>query len=207
MILAFHSIFTAYGFWLPNEPRGSWSDFVAAWELRKFGPATKVTTRRSIASKPYDRTLKKRMQSDLKHPPVKFTGEQAREIVPGFANAPYVLHACAVLPEHIHLVIAHTPRKIRTVVGHLKSEATRKLRDRRWFSDHTPWADHGWNVYLDNISDVRRAVRSAKAKASSAGTALCRSIPPPPEARINPGRHAFHLAAGLAPRTRRKWRG
>jgi hypothetical protein len=30
MIIAFHSIFTAYGFWLPKEPRGSRSDFVAA---------------------------------------------------------------------------------------------------------------------------------------------------------------------------------
>jgi hypothetical protein len=62
MILAFHSIFTAYGFWLPNEPRGSWSDFVGSWELRRFGPATKVTTRRSIAEKPYDRKLKAEMQ-------------------------------------------------------------------------------------------------------------------------------------------------
>lgn len=31
MILAFHSIISAYGFWLPNEPRGSWYDFVYSW--------------------------------------------------------------------------------------------------------------------------------------------------------------------------------
>ena len=46
-VLAAHVIFTAYGFWLPNDPRGSWSDFVASWELLKFGRATKVTTRAS----------------------------------------------------------------------------------------------------------------------------------------------------------------
>lgn len=159
MILAFHSIFTAYGFWLPNEPRGSWSDFVAAWELRKFGPATKVTTRRSIAAKPYDRRLKLQMQAALKHPPVNFTGEQAREIVGGFRNAPYKLHACAVLPDHVHLVIAHTVRDIRKVVGHLKSEATRALRACSWYADRTPWAEHGWNVYLDSVDDVHRAIR------------------------------------------------
>jgi hypothetical protein len=28
MILGYHVIFGAYGFWLPNDPRGSWSDFV-----------------------------------------------------------------------------------------------------------------------------------------------------------------------------------
>src|SRR5438034_5148372 len=33
MVLASHGIFTAYGFWLPNDPRGSWSDFVRSWEL------------------------------------------------------------------------------------------------------------------------------------------------------------------------------
>src|SRR5437899_6098149 len=53
MVLASHVIFTTYGFWLPNDPRGSWSDFVAAWELfRAGGPATKTTTRRSVAGAP-----------------------------------------------------------------------------------------------------------------------------------------------------------
>jgi REP element-mobilizing transposase RayT len=158
MIIAFHSILTAYGFWLPNEPRGSWSDFVASWELRKFGPATKVTTRRSIAAKPFDRALKAQMQSALQHEPVHFTGEQSRLIGQAFANAPYTIHACAVLPEHVHLVIAHTPRRIRTVVGHLKSEATRLLREHGFFPEHTPWADHGWNVFLDAVKDVKRAI-------------------------------------------------
>jgi hypothetical protein len=44
MILASHVIFSTYGFWLPNDPRGSWSDFVGAWELFRFGPATKTDT-------------------------------------------------------------------------------------------------------------------------------------------------------------------
>ena len=83
MILSFHSIISAYGFWLPNEPRGSWSDFVYSWELARFGPATKVNTRRSVAARPYDRQLKSEMQAALKYPPVHFTGEQAVTIVQG----------------------------------------------------------------------------------------------------------------------------
>ena len=47
MIRASHVIFSAYGFWLPNDPRGSWSDFVGSWELQRFGPATKVNVRHS----------------------------------------------------------------------------------------------------------------------------------------------------------------
>lgn len=56
MILASHVIFGTYGFWLPNDPRGSWSDFVGSWELARFGRATKVTTRRSLAREPHDVT-------------------------------------------------------------------------------------------------------------------------------------------------------
>ncbi len=45
MILAARLIFSAYGFWLPNDPRGSWSDFVRPWELLRFDRATKVGER------------------------------------------------------------------------------------------------------------------------------------------------------------------
>ena len=46
MVIAYHLILSAYGFWLPNDERGSWSDFVRSYELYAFGPATKADTRR-----------------------------------------------------------------------------------------------------------------------------------------------------------------
>ena len=48
MVIACHCIFGTYGFWLPNDPRGSGSDFVASWELFRYGPATKTRGRRSV---------------------------------------------------------------------------------------------------------------------------------------------------------------
>ncbi len=48
MIHAYHAIFGAYGFWLPNDPRGSWSDFVGAWELLRFGKSTRSFERRIL---------------------------------------------------------------------------------------------------------------------------------------------------------------
>ena len=33
LVIAYHLIYTTYGFWLPNDPRGSWSDFVRCWGL------------------------------------------------------------------------------------------------------------------------------------------------------------------------------
>ena len=52
MIIGYHSIFGMYGFWLPNDPRGSGSDYVASWELFRHGAATKVASRRSVAHLP-----------------------------------------------------------------------------------------------------------------------------------------------------------
>jgi hypothetical protein len=78
MILAYHVVFSTYGFWLPNDPRGSWSDFVAAWELFRYGPATKTDERRSVAAKPHDHRVRMEAKSALKYPPVEFNGEQAR---------------------------------------------------------------------------------------------------------------------------------
>jgi REP element-mobilizing transposase RayT len=164
MIYAFHSIFSMYGFWMPNDPRGSGSDYVAQWDLFRFGPATPVKTCRSVATKRHDRTIRLAAKNSLKYPPVQVTGLQARTIVEGFAlaitAADYRIHACSVLPEHVHLVIGWHPRRIRQIVGHLKAKATTQLKRAQLWpdSDRSLWGEHGWNVYLDSHEAVRRAI-------------------------------------------------
>jgi REP element-mobilizing transposase RayT len=175
MILAFHSIFSMYGFWMPNDPRGSGSDYVAVWELFRYGRATKVQTRHSVAAKRHDHGKRLAAKQALRHSPVEITGVQAVAVVEGFRQAceegGYRIHACAVLPEHFHLVIGQHQRKIRTIVGHLKSDATRRLKEvELWnFGDRTMWGAHGWNVYLDNIPAVKRAIRYVEANPEKEG--------------------------------------
>jgi REP element-mobilizing transposase RayT len=134
MILAYHSIFSMYGFWLPNDPRGSGSDYIASWELFRYGRAMKVTSRRSVAGLPHDRAARLAAKQVLRYPPVTITGEQAVAVVAGFRRAceeaGYRIHACAVLPEHVHLVVGVHARDIRTIIGHMKSRATRALKER-----------------------------------------------------------------------------
>src|SRR2546423_3047766 len=108
-VIAYHLIMTAYGFWLANDPRGSWSDFVRAWELREFGPATRTQQRRSLARDPHNRRLRLEAKKHLSHEPVEFTGLQARAVARGFehyvARSGCIVHACAILPCHAHLVV------------------------------------------------------------------------------------------------------
>ncbi|HUU92875.1 MAG TPA: hypothetical protein VM238_16915 [Phycisphaerae bacterium] len=172
MVLGTHLILTAYGFWLPNDPRGSWSDFVGSWELACFGRATRVHTRRSLAARPHDRALRLAAKRALKYPPVRFTGRQARAIGRGFASyvakAGAMVRACSILPEHAHLVIARHRLGADRFANQLKGAATRRLMLEglhpmvgcRAPSGKVlaPWARGEWAVFLNTPAQVRRAI-------------------------------------------------
>lgn len=172
MVFAYHIIFTTHGFWLPNDPRGSWSHFVASWELLWYGAATKTSDPRSQARRRHDRALRAVQKTAMKYPPVVFNGEQARCVAEGIGRAVheagYVVHACSVMPDHVHLVIARHPRRVKQIVGHLKARATQVLNaqglnplgeyrvpDGRVPS---PWVEGCWTVFLDSHADVLRAI-------------------------------------------------
>src|SRR6476619_5739410 len=88
MVHWYHAIFTAYGFWLPNDPRGSWSTFVGSWELFKFGGgATKTAERRSLARDPHDAQFRREAKQQLKYPPVRFNESQRDAIAVGIGRA------------------------------------------------------------------------------------------------------------------------
>jgi REP element-mobilizing transposase RayT len=173
VIIAAHVIITTYGFWLPNDPRGSWSDFVASWEILKFGTATKVTTRRSVAHVRHDQSLRRAAKQALRFPPVRFTGGQALAVGQGFARAiaegKYVVNACSILPDHVHLVIARHARLFERITSHLKSNATRRLREdgldplaRFAGADGTlptPWAGGLWKVFIDDGKHWSAAIK------------------------------------------------
>ena len=165
MIIAHHVIFGAYGFWLPNDPRGSGSDFVFSERLRQFGPATKVSTTHSLARNSHDVRQRLAAKNALKFPPVRFTGIQALTVSKGFrqvvTDTQLQIYACAIMPDHVHLVFANHKRKAEALVNQLKSCATKRLTAEGLHplhGKHSPWARHFWNVFLDSDDDVRRAI-------------------------------------------------
>src|SRR5882757_5451494 len=131
MVLGSHVIFGAYGFWLPNDPRGSWSDFVGAWELFRYGRATKTCERRSLASQTHDVAARLAAKKALKRPAVQFSGIPARAVGSGFADyscrSGLEVLACAILPDHVHWVLARHRLNAGQLVIQLKSAATRHL--------------------------------------------------------------------------------
>src|SRR5690349_5419476 len=115
MIHAYHVIWGAYGFWLPNDPRGSWSDFVASWELARFGKASQSAERFKVEAEEWAK-WRKGAQAALKYPVVEFTGVQAQAIGTGFATAvkksKLTIWACSILPQHVHIVLSRHTYKV-----------------------------------------------------------------------------------------------
>lgn len=174
MIRAYHLILSCYGFWLPNDPRGSWSEEVRRYELLRFGPATKVNTRRSIAGIKHDYVLRNAAKAALKYPPVAFNGRQARAVARGFSDVcntnKYQVHACVLMPDHTHLVIARHPiHSIEQIARRLKAKGTQHLNQEELGFDRTPWAKGQWKVFLNTHRDVRRAVRYVERNPVKAG--------------------------------------
>ena len=174
MVRAYHVIFSTYGFWLPNDPRGSGSDCVAATHLQRFGPAVNVQTKQSVAHRPHDCAVRKAAKEQLKYPPVIFDRVQARAVARGFAQVlqeyDYPVYACTILPQHVHLVIGRHARAIERIVAHLKRGATLKLfeEDRHPLMHYrgprgavpSPWSKRtGWTVYLNDEQTVRHRIQ------------------------------------------------
>lgn len=173
MVLGFHVIVSTYGFWLPNDPRGSWSDWIRNWELLRFGGATKVDTRRSIAGVPHDASMRTMAKRTLAYPEVYFSGEQAQAVGFGFrdvvAETDYQIFACSIMSQHVHLVIGPNSRSIARIVGHLKGRATQKLNDlnlhplaRYRQADRTvpsPWGPNSWKVFIFTEQHLRDAIQ------------------------------------------------
>jgi REP element-mobilizing transposase RayT len=182
MIYAAHVIMTAYGFWLPNDQRGSYSDFIRAFDLLKYGDATKTNETRSVASNPHNSALRAAAKKDLMYPPVIFTRHQAAAISYGFADViartMCVIYACAIMPDHVHLVIGRHRYDIQQLVNLLKGGATTRLRKHgldpfaglaQARSVPSPWAHNCWKVWLDSHEDVERSIMYTNDNPTKAG--------------------------------------
>jgi REP element-mobilizing transposase RayT len=173
MLLGFRVIFSTYGFWLPNDPRGSWSDWIRNWELLRYGGATKVDTRESVAGVQHDVALRKRAKEALAYPEVFLTGIQAQAVGGGFRTAvdeaDYSILACSILPQHDHLVIGPHSRDINRIIGHLKSRATQHLNRQELHplaayrqsdgATPSPWCRNCWKVFVFSQRHLRDAIR------------------------------------------------
>jgi REP element-mobilizing transposase RayT len=173
MVRAYHSTFTTYGFWLSNDSRGSWSDFVRSFELYVTGAATKTNETKSLAHRSLDWDQRNRARAALKYPVVRFNRAQIECVARGFARAVeescYVILACAILWDHVHMIVErHPDRTIEKIIGHLKTRVTQQLTAEglnpmtRFVEPDgrcpSVWVQHGWNLFLNTDEEIARSI-------------------------------------------------
>ena len=167
MILAYHGIFTTYGTWLPNDPRGSFSTEMYNAELQALG-AIQYGRQAVQPARPTLRKFWTAAAPRLSRPPF-FLNEQSR---PSAAEAfgdvvarlSLQVPACAIMNDHMHILIMRSKYTIEYLVNQLKGSATAKLG-----LTQTPWARGRWKVFIDNDDALQAAIAYVQANPVHAG--------------------------------------
>jgi len=166
MIIAYHAIFTTYGAWLPNDPRGSYSKEIYNDQLRLLG---EIKYGRQIPP-PKKELLKFYSEAvPVLDKPAFFINDRTRPIVAaGFGIVIRRLNieipACAIMNDHIHILVLRSRYRIEYVVNQLKGAATQALKLKQ-----SPWTRGCWKVFIDDAEAFETAIKYINANPAGIG--------------------------------------
>jgi REP element-mobilizing transposase RayT len=126
IVIGYHLIWTAYGWWLPNDPRGSGSTDVCTDVLARLGEIhygrKKIQPAGRVVREFYEKAAKL-----LKHQLLKFDEAARQEIGNAFAQViqeqRYSCYGCVVMPDHVHILIRKHKHQPEQMIESLKEGA------------------------------------------------------------------------------------
>ena len=160
IVIAYHLVWTAYGWWLPNDPRGSMSSFVASDALADLGELhygrRRIQPAGRVVSAFYARAADR-----LSHSVMTFNDGEIAVIAAAFAAVVaefrYTCYAAAIMPDHIHLIVRKHRDSAEQMTDNFQRLSRFALVDHdRVGTDHPTWGGPGWKVFLDEPDDVWR---------------------------------------------------
>jgi REP element-mobilizing transposase RayT len=163
IVIAYHLIWTAYGWWLPNDPRGSTSRFIAFDPIIELGELHYGRKRLQPASADI-RDFYERAKEALTHELLVFDNSAIASIADAFSDViqheRYTCYACAIMPDHVHLVIRKHKHHAEQMIANLQEESRSRLRTQKLRTlEHPVWGGPGWKVFLDHPDEIRRTIR------------------------------------------------
>jgi REP element-mobilizing transposase RayT len=173
IVIAYHLVWTAYGTWLPNDPRGSGSRDVASPELAEFGEIH--FGRKKIQPRFHEvRDFYERAEPLLKFDVIRFDQRQIELIAAAFSEAiaerSHTCYACAILPDHVHFVIRKHRDRAEEMIARLMDASRLRLSSARLVPrDHPVWTGGGWKSFLDTPAAVTAAIRYVEKNPVKAG--------------------------------------
>ena len=162
-VLAHHLVWTAYGTWLGNDPRGSGSRLVYTPELRELAEPH-FGRRRVQPPRQLVRSFYEKASPRLIYPVMRFDDLQIQEIGHAFGDViqkqRYTCYAYAIMPDHVHLVIRKHRQRGEEMIEHLQRESRlAKCFVDGLASSHPIWTRGGWVRFLDSPNAIRGRVR------------------------------------------------
>ena len=116
MVIAHHLIWTAYGYWLPNDPRGSTSKTIACDVIAELG-SLHFGRKRVQPSGREVKEFQDRSRAVLKYPLLKFQVADFPLIADALTivirEHNYTCYACAIMPDHVHVLIRKHKHRCR----------------------------------------------------------------------------------------------
>jgi REP element-mobilizing transposase RayT len=163
IVIAYHLVWTAYGWWLPNDPRGSTSRTIRRDVLAELGELHHGRKKVQPASRDI-RAFYEQASALLKHPLLEFAAAEVQCIAAAFARVireqKYTCYACAIMPDHIHILIRKHKHLAEDMIANLQRGSRLLLQEQGLRTyDHPVWGGPGWKVFLDHPDDIRRTIR------------------------------------------------
>jgi hypothetical protein len=162
-LAAYHLIWTAYGWLLPNDPRGSSSHEIRVERLEDLGELHYGRKQIQPPSREI-REVYERAGGLLKHPLLTFGEDDFPLIADGFRRVihdeRYTCYACAIMPDHVHVLIRKHKHDAEAMIDHLQARSKEiLLAEHRRFESHPVWGGPGWRVFLYSVdAGFRKAI-------------------------------------------------
>lgn len=163
LVIAYHLIWTAYGWWLPNDPRGSGSKTIRNDVIAELGELHHGRKRVQPAGHVI-RAFYERAAEVLKHPLLTFDEAARSEIAEALRHAidreRYTCYACAIMPDHVHILLRKHKHLAEEMIQGFKTASRERLcLTNQRASEHPTWsAAAGWKVFLDHPDEVKRTI-------------------------------------------------
>ena len=184
-VIAYHLIWTNYGTWLPNDPRGSGSHSVNTPELADLGAVhygrKKVQPPRSEV-----RAFHEEAEELLSFPVVRFDDHQRTAIGESFTEVThkfkYTCYACAIMPDHVHLVDRKHRDAAEQMIGNFQGMSRAWLLKRELATtEHPVWTKGGRKVFLNAPersldADSVCGEESREGRTTEADVAVCSAV-------------------------------
>ena len=162
VVIAYHLVWTACGWWLPNDPRGSVSQRVASDILADLGELHYGRKRVQPAGWVI-RDFYQRAQDLLKFELRTFSPQEVPAIADSFESclhdSGYTCYACAIMPDHVHVLIRKHKHRAEDMIRNLQEMSRLHLQQIGLRAGHPVWGGPGWKVFLHHPDDVRRTIR------------------------------------------------